>query len=341
VSLDPPPSGYGREQIAQQYRELIRRIESIPGVRSATLSGVTPISGAGANRNATVEGYQAKPGELRYLVMNWVAPRYFETYGTPLLAGRDFSFEDQGRPRVAIVNRAMARYYFGDASPIGKHVLFDRDERPYEIVGVVGDAKYQEVRETAQRLIYLNAFQEGRIFSQFSIRTTRAPASIAGEVRGAVRNVVPAAGVRRMTTLADQVDAAIVPERMIVMLSGLFGLIGTALAAVGLYGLLAYTVARRTNEIGVRMALGATREGVIRMVLRDGLRMVFGGMLAGVPIAFWGRSFATSMIEDLRPSLGAPLAGGGIALIAIALVASWAPARRAAGVNPVEALRRE
>jgi predicted permease len=341
VTLNPSRSGYRRAQLAQPYQELLQRLETIPGVRSATLSGVTPIQGAGANRDATVEGYQPSPGELRYLAENWVAPKYFETYGTPLVAGRDFSFEDQGRPRVAIVNRTMARHYFGDASPIGKHVLFDGDDRPYEIVGLVGDAKYLDVGEATPRTIYFNAFQDGKLCSQFSIRTSGAPAAVTGEVRRMVREVAKNITVERVTTLADQVDAAVVPERLIVMVSQLFGALGSVLAAIGLYGLLAYTVARRINEIGIRMALGATPGDVTRMVLGEALGMVSAGLLVGVPMAFWGRRFAARLIPDLRVTMVASLAYGAVAMIAIALVAAWAPARRAARVDPIEALRHE
>ncbi len=202
VTLDPARSGYRREQLSRPYQELLRRLEAIPGVRSATLSAVTPISGAGAARFASVEGFQEKPAERRYLSLNWVAPKYFETLGTPLIAGRDFQFEDEGRPRVAIVNRAMARHYFGDSSPIGKHVTFDGEDRPYEIVGVAGDAKYYELREAAPRTIYLNAFQEGRVFSQFALRTSVAPGVVAGEARRAVREVLKTVTVAKATMLA-------------------------------------------------------------------------------------------------------------------------------------------
>ena len=338
VTLDPSRSGYRREQLAQPYRELLQRLEALPGVRSATLSGMTPISGVGANRDATVEGYQPSPGELRYIVENWVAPKYFETYGTPLLAGRDFRFEDEGRPRVAIVNRSMARHYFGDASPIGKHVQFDGDDRPYEIVGVVGDAKYGRVSEATPRTIYLNAFQDGKLSSQFSIRTSIAPAAVAGDVRRLVKDVARNITVDRVMTLADQVDASIVPERLVVTLSALFGALGSLLAAIGLYGLLSYAVARRTNEIGIRMALGATPSAMSRMVLRDALRMVCAGLAIGAPMALWGKSFAASLIQDLPVKSGVPIVFGA-AMMAVALVAAYVPARRAARVEPVEALR--
>jgi predicted permease len=341
LTVDPARSGYQRAQLAGPYKELLQELSAIPGVRSATLSGMTPLSGAGANRDATVEGYQAKPGELRYLAENWVAPRYFETLGQPLLAGRDFSFQDEGRPRIAIVNQAMARYYFAGSSPIGKHVFFDGDDRPYEIIGMVADAKYQEIREATPRTIYFNAFQEGRMFSQFALRTAIPPSGVIAPVRQTVRAVLKTASVDRVTTLLDQVDASIVPERMMVTLSGLFGALGALLAAVGLYGLLAYTVARRTNEIGIRMALGATQGRVLRAVLSDALKMVCAGLVLALPLALWSKRIAANLIPGLEGNLVAPIAFGAAAMAALAILAAYLPAKRAARVDPMVALRYE
>jgi putative ABC transport system permease protein len=276
--------------LSRAYQELLGRLEEIPGVRSATLSAMTPFSGTGAARNVIVEGYQAQPGEIRLIPENWVAPRYLETLGTPLLAGRDFSAGDQGGPPVAIINQLMARYYFHDRSPLGMHVSFDHngdgDDRSYEIVGVAGDAKYQEIREKTWRTIYLDAFQADRVGSQFCLRTSASPTAVIPAVRRTVRELLKTVPVLRVTTLADQVDASIVPERLIALLSGMFGALGSVLAAIGLYGLLAYTVARRVNEIGIRMALGATRGDVTRMVLGDALGMVCAGLAIGAPVAY-------------------------------------------------------
>jgi len=339
VTLDPSRSGYRRDQLVRPYAQLLERLNAIPGVRSATMSGMTPISGAGANRDAAVEGFQARPGELRYLTENWVAPKYFETLGTPLLAGRDFTFQDEGGPRVAIVNRSMARYYFGAASAIGKHVLFDGDQKPYEIVGVVGDAKYRDIREATSRTIYMNAFQEGHVFSLFALRTSIDPGAVSPEVRRAVREALKTVTVSKITTLAEQVDASIVPERLMTTVSELFGALGALLAAIGLYGLLAYTVARRTNEIGVRMALGATPGRVTRMVLRDALGMLTVGVAAGALGAVWAKRFAASLIAGLPVASVAPILFGAAAMAAVAMLAAYVPARRAARVDPVVALR--
>jgi predicted permease len=341
VSLDPADSGYERVQLSNLYKDLLGRLEAIPGVRSATLTGATPISGAGASRFATVEGVQEKPEDRRYLSLNWIGPKYFETLETPLLAGRDFRFEDEGRPRVTIVNQAMARHYFGTSgSAIGKHFTFEGQDQPYEIVGVVGDAKYLNLYEAPPRTAYLNAFQEGRgQFSQFVLRTDVSPTAVVGDVRRVVRDVLKTVPVGTVTTLSKQLDASIVPERLIAMLSELFGALGAVLVAIGLYGLLAYTVARRTSEIGLRMALGATRGDVTAMVLRSALGLVLAGLLVGAPFAIWSPRLLARLVQNLSLDAAFPLAFAAVAMVAVALLAAYVPARRAARVQPIEALR--
>jgi predicted permease len=340
VSLDPSRSGLSRDQLAPAYRELLDRLGAIPGVRMATLAGTTPVSGAGANRDATVEGYTPKPGELRYVALNWVAPRYFETFGTPLLAGRDFTYQDAGAERAIIVNLTMSRHYFGNASPIGKHVLFDGDDKPYEIIGLAGDTKYMEMRESTNNIVYFNAFQSARMIShQFALRTTIDPDAVAPEVRRTVSALLKNVSISRITTLADQVDASIVPERLIVMLSTLFGALGGLLAAIGLYGLLAFAVARRVNEIGIRMALGATQSRVLAMILRDAFGMVAAGLVVGAPLTLWARRIAAAMVPGLPANPVVPMALGALAIIVAALIAALAPAHRASRVDPMEALR--
>jgi len=257
VTLDPSRSGYSDERLSRAYQELLDRLATMPGVRSASVGAPTPLQGAGASGFATVEGYQERPEDRRWISIAHVAPRYFETLGTPLLAGRGFSFEDQARSLVAIISRTLAGYYFAGRNPIGRRVTLDtvtgvREPRTYEIVGVVADANYFEIRESARRTIYLPAFHDGLVDAQtFLIRTDIAPESLAGDVRRAIRGVVPTMPVTRITTLNDQIDVSLVPERLIAMLSGAFGALGSLLVAIGIYGLLAYTLARRISEIGI------------------------------------------------------------------------------------------
>ena len=341
MTLDAAHSGYSSDELSRTYQDLLARLERIPGVLSATINGPGPLSGAGAPLFVTVAGHPERPEDRRYVFADWVAPKYFETLATPLLAGRDFRFADAGRPPVAIVNEAMARYYFGDAEPIGKYVTFDGDAKPYEIVGVSGDAKYFEIRESALRRIYLNTFQFPGSSSTFALRTSVNPLTLAPAARRLAAELLKDVPVTHITTLADQVDATIVPERLMAFVAGVFGSLGAVLTAIGIYGLLAYTVTRRTNEIGVRMALGATRSDVTRMVLRDALTMVCAGLACGLPLAIWGKSFAASLIPDLTVTRPVPLVFGTVAMITIALLAAYIPARRAARIDPMEALRHE
>ena len=350
VTLDATSSGYPRDQLFTPYQQLLGRLAEVPAVRAVTLSGVTPISGAGASRFISVEGFAESPDARRYVPLNWVGPRYFETFGTPLLAGRDFAFTDKGGPPVAIVNQAMARYYFGDRDPIGGRfqlvgpsssgITGAPPDQAYTIIGVVGDAKYMDLRETPPRTIYLNAFQERSMFvNELALKTSGRPAAVADEVRRIVREELKTVSIARVTTMDDLIDASVVSERVIATLSTFFGGLGASLAALGLYGLLAYTVTRRTNEIGIRMALGATRAHVSRMVFKGALGLVCAGLVIGVPLGVLSRRAATRIVTDLSVESLWPLALATATMLAIALVAAYVPTRRAASVEPIGALR--
>lgn len=341
VSLDTASSTGDREQSVHVRKDLLERFGALPGVRSATVSGMTPISGAAGSRFVTVDGVQEEPAARRRVMLNAVAPRYFETFGTPLISGRDFQSADTGGARVAIVNEAMARHYFADRSPLGRQLLLEGDSRPYEIVGVAADAKYADLRAVAPRTIYLDAFQQNRLPSEFALRTSVAPRSLSAQVRHLVDDVGGSVSVSKVTTLEEQLDASIVPERLISTLSGFFGGLGALLAAVGLYGLLAYTVARRTTDIGIRMALGATRRDVIRMVIGQALSLVCAGLLVGMPMALWGRRIAAGVLDGMPEASVLPDAAAAVVMLAVALLAAYMPARRASRVEPLVALRSE
>jgi putative ABC transport system permease protein len=341
ININGRGSGYTQERLLQGYRELLPRLAAIPGVRTATFSGITPISLQGGPRTVNVEGYQPKHGERRNISINWVAPQYFETLGIPLLMGRDFGPKDDGGPPAVIIDHTMARYYFGDANPIGRHLTFDQHPGSYEIVGVAADAKYSDLHEPMVRVAYVDEFQDSVASGNLALRTSIDPNAVGGAAVRAMQQILPAVPVTRVISLEDQIDRSIVPERLVAALSALFGALGAMLAAIGLYGLLAYTVARRIHEIGIRMALGATSRDVTRMVLADALAMVGAGIVAGVPLVLWGKKFAVSVVEGLRIEIAAPVILGMVAMIVIALIAAYVPARRAAGVDPVVALRHE
>jgi ABC-type antimicrobial peptide transport system permease subunit len=209
-----------------------------------------------------------------------------------------------------------------------------RDTRHRHVPRQAADANYYEIREVTRRTIYFNAFQDARSASHFLIRTRVDPATVAPAVRRTVRDLMRTVPVAKVTTLAAQVDASIVPERLIATLSGVSG-------AIGLYGLLAYTVARRIPEIAVRMALGAGRGQVLRMVLSDALGMTAAALAIGTPVALWARRLAAGLIPDLPRNSLFPIAASAVAMFSVALLAAWLPARRAARVDPVNSLRYE
>jgi putative ABC transport system permease protein len=329
-----------RAQLAALNRDIVPRLEAIPGVRAVAASGTTPIAPGAASRYLQAEGFDEPARDRRRVSLNSVSPNYFATYGTPLVAGRDFRDADSEAPRRVIVNLALARRYFAGRDPIGRHVWLENERDPYEIVGVAGDAKYQDIRLVTPPIVYFFA-PMSRGSTTLSLRTDGNPMVLAADARRIVNEALGADSVRRVTTLAEQVDAAIVPERLMAILAGFFGASGALLAAIGLYGLLAYTVARRTKEIGIRMALGATRGDVTRMMLRSGLTLVAAGFVVGAPVAFWGTRFAATLIEDLSGGGVPPVATAVVAMLVVAALAAFMPARRATRVDPVIALRSE
>jgi predicted permease len=353
--LDRMPGGLTPTQLASLQHQLLERLALIPGVRSTSYAAMTPISGVGGSLFVDVEGFVEPREDRRRVRLNTVAPKYFETLSTPFIAGRDFEAADADRPRVAIVNEAMARYYFGTSSPLGRQFTFEGQTRPLEIVGVVGDAKYNDLHETPPRTVYTNALQGsggsgGQ--SMFVLRTNIPPTSIASDVRRVVAELMPTAAVARVMTLAEQMDASILPERLMAMLSTLFGVLAALLVVIGLYGVLAYTVAHRTSEIGLRVALGATSRDVTRMVLTSALGLVCAGLVIGAPVAYWARGHAANVLSIVTAAQAdapvtlpvdstVPLVLAAVSLLAVALVASYVPVRRATTVDPMVALRHE
>ncbi len=341
VRLNPAQVPPERAQLAQSYLQVLQRFEAIPGVESATVSGMTPISGAAGSRFVTVDGFDEPDAARRRVMLNTVAHGYFDTYGTPLIAGRDFRPADEGSARVIIVNQAMARHYFARQDPIGRTVRLEGDSQPHEIVGVVADAKYADLRIPAPPTAYLYAFQQDRLPASFAFRTHAPTTTVAADVRRIVADDMHGASIHSITTLTDQLDASIVPERLMATMSGFFGGAGLLLAAVGLYGLLSYTVVRRTNEIGIRMALGATRRDVTRMVLKQALTLTCLGLCVGGPLAFGLARLAARLMDGMPTDTSSTIIVAVGMMLAVTLIAAYVPLRRAIRVEPVVALRSE
>ena len=343
VTLDFAHSGYNPAQYAHLSQELARQLNVIPGVTSATFSAMSPMEGPAASSFAAAE---ENPDKTTPVSLNQIAPNYFKTYGTPFLSGRDFSAHDESGPPVAIINESAARDCFGSANPIGRrvtlsHITETKGEKTYEVIGVVGDAKYNDLGQPAPPTIYTNLFKEELIGSQLAIRTGIDAGGVMSPVRATQAEVLKNVPIARVIEMNDQIDSTIVPQRMFATLSTGFGVLGALLAVIGLYGLLAYTVTRRTHEIGVRMALGAESTDVMRIVVRDALWMVVAGLAIGAPLAFWGKRIAASLIPDLPVANQLPIVIAAAIMIAVGLIAAYLPARRAMRVDPLVALRYE
>jgi predicted permease len=304
----------------------------------------------------SVEGYEAKPGEDVNPFCNAVSPNYFKTMGIPLTAGRDFDDRDvrfeAGDPKaqlptykVAIVNQSFATHYFGDRSPVGRHIGFGSNpgtKTPIEIIGVVKDSKYTGVRDQIPRQVFF-AFMENDNAggAVMYVRTTNQPDAAFGAVRQVVRQLDSNIPIYNLRTLDHQIDQSLLNDRLIATLSTAFGALATILAVIGLYGVMAYTVARRTREIGVRMALGAVRGDVVWLVMREVLVLVATGLVLGL-VASWGLSrFVSSQLYGVTGSDPMTIAAACVVLTSVAALAGYIPARRATRVNAVLALRYE
>ncbi len=337
--------GYTGVQARAFWTGLLERMRATPGVAEASMAvNVVPSPGGSRWDGIPLEGVVASPEHPVEFDVNSVGPGYFATLRIPVLSGREFDERDQaGAPRVAVINQTMARRYWPDQDPLGRRMWLGADTTApsARIVGIVRDGKYRSLREDPLPVVYWSALQETSPIMTLILRTRSAPLALVGAVRRAVHDIDPGVPVFDARTLEAHVALASVRERLVATVSGLFAGLALALAAVGLFGLLAFTVARRTREIGVRLALGARPADVIRMVVGQGtVRVMIGAALGGV-----GAVAATRLLRSLLYGVGPadPLAFGGAALLLVVtgIAAAYFPARRAARVDPTVALRSE
>jgi predicted permease len=323
---------------------LLDRLRDQPGVRSASAAQVLPVGGSLWDRRVQVEGYRFRPDESESVGFNVIAPGYFATLGTPLLSGREFGERDADTsPKVAIVNESFARYFFGEESAPGRHVT--SVNVTYEIVGVVRDAKYQNLRDGIIRTMYIPWMQrEGEQPSSYSYLARVVagdPMRLVPSLDRLVREADPALRVRTARTYATIVDQSIATERIMATLGGLFGVLALLVAALGMFGVLAFQVARRTNELGVRMALGASRRTMMGLVLRDVAVMVVAGVAIGAGVALMLTDLAGKILFGLTPTDPSVFVVAASVLAVAAVLAGWLPAVRASRVDPLVALRHE
>lgn len=347
IWLDPSGGAYSRQRLATSYEDILTRFEAIPGVRSAALAGPTPLSGAGASGFVNVQGFTEKPADRRWIAITYISPNYFRTLGSPILAGRDFRRQDQIHSRVAIINQTFARHYFSHRDPIGQtitlyHVTLDARPKTYEVIGVTADAHYYGIREPQRSGVFLPAFHDGGVSADsFVLRTGSNGESTTRSALAIIHQVLPKIAIFRTITLNAQIDASILPERLIAVLSGAFAALGALLAGLGIYGLLAYTVARRAKEIGIRIALGATTGNVQRKVVREALGVAVAGLALGLPVAIAGRLLASHLLPDVEVNTTVPVLAGAAVIVLGTLIASYVPIRRAACIDPMQALRHD
>jgi predicted permease len=341
--LSPALNGYESQRTVDFYEQLLGQLRAAPGVKLASMAGVSILSGDEWDSSMSVEGHQAQDGEDMQAFMNSLSPGYFATMGIPLLEGRDFNRLDaKKKTTVAIVNRRFADHFFPGKSAVGKHVGFGtgpKTKLDIEIIGVVANSLYEGPREGVRRQVFIPHW--GRNSATFYVRTTTASAGAYALVRNEVRKLDASMPVYAMKTLEAQLDETLLSDRLIALLAAGFGLLATVLASIGLYGVMAFVVARRRKELGIRLALGAEPGGVIWLVMKEVLLLLAIGLAVGIPSALGLGRFVSAQLYGIEagdPWIAAVMM---ILLTAVSVAAGLIPAHRASRIDPILALRCE
>src|SRR5262245_39556433 len=339
------PERYTPDQLRNFCRELLEQVEGLPGVRSAGLAETGPFSGRENTPPVFVPTYQSQAEGPPYVIVDRVSPRFFEGLGIPLLAGRDFSFADQeGAPKTAIIDETAARHFFSAVNSLGRRIAIGRapNVTEYEIIGVVKATKYKSLREEAPGAVYLSLLQGARPWMPtLHVRATNSATALTAAVRQVFQELDKDLPVFNVKTFERQLNESLAQDRMVATLSSFFGILAALLAAIGLYGVMAYAVARRTRELGIRLALGAKPRNIRWLVMRETLQLVALGMLIGLCAALVATRLIASLLFGLTPTDPLTIALASLLLLAVAALAGYLPARRASRVDPMTALRCE
>jgi len=341
--LAPQLNGYDGPRTAHLYQDLLDRLRGSSGISSAALATVPILSGEEWDNRTAVEGHQAADGEDMQAFMNALSPGYFATMQIPVLEGRDFTVMDvKENPRVAIVNRRFATHFFGDRSAVGRHLGQGIGPQPaldIEIIGVVDDSLYEGPREGVRRQVFIPAW--GRTEAAFYVRTTMSSAAAFGLVRREVQRLDSSLPIFETKTLQSQLDETLINDRLVALLSAGFGLLATSLAAIGLYGVMAFVVARRRKELGIRLALGAQRGAILWSVMREVLLLLAIGLAVGVPTGLGLGGFVAAQLYGIKGHDPSVAAGTVAVLMLVSALAGLIPAHRASRIDPILALRYE
>jgi predicted permease len=351
--LAPALSGYDKARAQALFRDVQERVAALPGVRAVGVSQPPLLSGGISSGDIFIEGHdyansESGPGESTrkrgsQMYQMTVSSGFFQTLGIPLLAGRLLTDRDDDKaPRVVVINETAARKYFSRDSPVGKrfgNLIENRTQT--EIVGVVRDVKYNSLREPAPPTIYLPIGQRNWQGLAVEVRTASDPASLVAAVRDVIRRIDPNLPLTNMTTQAEAVEGRLAQERLFAQAYVLFGLLALALASIGLFGVMSYSVARRTNEIGIRMALGARQADVLSLVMKESMAMVLIGVVIGLAGAFAASRLVATLLFGLAPTDPTTMGLAVAVMTAVSAFAGYLPARRAARVDPMIALRYE